>query len=164
MRTLPGSEYFLPVQLGIGMSGGCEATNLSIGTHLDCETIPGAPFLDFRNAINEVSRRSVIAVFSAVFPELLTFLTAVYKCASDGPLYLSSATANQPPRSFSAREGMQQGDTLGVLLHASALQLAIRATQGQHLQRALSVRFLAYHDHVTLLGPPSDLEVCLSLI
>ena len=157
-------QFFAPVQLGISVPGGCEAVNLAVRSHLQHAPEAGALFLDFRNAFNEISRRRAFSVLEAVFPELHPFLRSVYSCEETGPLYLGHVDAAGLPRMLFAREGVQQGDTLGPLLHACGLQLALKGAEEEFQRRQLPIRLLAYHDDVTLLGPPDALAQGLRIM
>ena len=63
-----------------------------------------------------------------------------------------------------AREGVQQGDKLGPLLHACGLQLALKGAEDEFQRRQLPIRLMAYHDDVTLLGPPDALAQGLRIM
>jgi Reverse transcriptase (RNA-dependent DNA polymerase) len=130
------NTYFAPIQLGVGVSGGCEAAVHA--TRRFVESMPDGYVLvklDFSNAFNSIHRDVMLdSVYNAV-PEIYKFC------------YLSYA---QPSVlrygcwSISSEEGSQQGDPLGPLLFCLALHPLL-----QSLRSELAI---AYIDDITIGG------------
>lgn len=102
------ADYFSPVQLGVAVSGGCEAAvhaTRRFVTHMK----PGEAVvkLDFTNAFNSIRRDAMLRAVSNSLPQIYKF------CCSS---YSSPSTLQFGDRSVVSAEGVQQGDPLGPLL------------------------------------------------
>lgn len=136
-----------PVQLGVGVRTGCEAAVHAVREYID--THIGTPNhivvkLDLTNAFNTVHRSTVIREVIRRFPAAAPLVSQAYSLPS--PLHLGST------RLWSSR-GVQQGDPLGPILFALALDPAI-----QTLGSPLNLWFL---DDGTLAGPIDSIEADL---
>ena len=105
---------FYPLQLGVGISGGCEAivhtvnhlmTSLPDNKQLTLE-------LDFSNAFNQISREAMLAKFHQHLPGLSAWMESCYTCQPI--LHLGEET-------ILSCCGVQQGDPLGPLGFALTL-------------------------------------------
>ena len=130
-----------PVQLGVGTPLGCEAAVHAVRDFAErCSGVPGNIIckLDLQNAFNSVHRRAVFDAVSRRYPAALPLLRQAY--ARPSPLFVATS------RLWSCR-GVQQGDPLGPLLFALAVDPV-----AQSLQSPMNVWFL---DDATLAGPAS---------
>ena len=140
MNTL--GDYFAPTQLGVGVSGGCEAAVHA--TRRFIEMMPAdyvVAKLDFSNACNNICRDVMLQqVFNQV-PEIYKFCCLSYEQLSI--LRYSSW-------SISSQEGMQQGDPLGCLLFCLVLQPI--------LSSLTSELRIGYIDDITVGGTLTSVE------
>jgi len=120
-------DSFTPSQLGVGVSGGCEAA-----VHATRRFLTNMPDnfvvvkIDFSNAFNCIRRDSVLAAVSASIPE-------IYRCCCLA--YNHTSILQYGQRTIASEEGVQQGDPLGPLLfclavHSLLLSLASDLTLG----------------------------------
>lgn len=101
-------NYFEPLQVGVAVSGGCEAAVHA--TRRFCENLRQDEVLvklDFSNAFNSLSRDAMLIAVADKIPEIYSFCLAAYCDKSD--LVFEGHTLH----SF---EGVHQGDPLGPLL------------------------------------------------
>lgn len=170
-----------PCQQGVGVRSACERVLHELRAQLAACPAEAAVQLDFSNAFNRVSRTAARLVAERTLPLLTPYFEwvyggegpPVYAWAADADAYLpqrppsgdrppsraTPAPALSPRRaaplrlSLRAERGAQQGDPLGPLLHALALQLPLlRLARG--FPRLL---IRAFHDDVVAVGPPADL-------
>jgi hypothetical protein len=130
-------ESLLPFQLGVGVSGGCEAA-----VHATRRFIADMPDdfvvakLDFSNAFNSVRRDIMLKAVADYLPQLYRFCHLAY----------SQPSLLKFGRHFiMSEEGAQQGDPLGPLLFCLTIQPL--------LQSLSSPLACAYIDDVTVGGP-----------
>ena len=102
--------YFAPLQLGAGVSGGCEAAIHAVRRFLDGMSSEWALVkIDFSNAFNCISRKVLLEAVSIHLPELYKFCHLSYSSHTSlafGEFLISSEV------------GVQQGDPLGPLCFA----------------------------------------------
>ena len=109
-------QHFFPAQVGVAVSGGAEAAVHAVRAWLDRHSHSQNKVLlklDFENAFNTISRDHVLSAVRSHFPALARWTAWCYGTASSlqfGTTILQSAC------------GVQQGDPLGPLLFAAALQ------------------------------------------
>ena len=109
-------QHFFPAQVGVAVSGGAEAAVHAVRAWLDRHSHSQNKVLlklDFENAYNTISRDHVLSAVRSHFPALARWTAWCYGTASSlqfGTTILQSAC------------GVQQGDPLGPLLFAAALQ------------------------------------------
>ena len=138
-------EYFQPLQLGVGLSGGAEAVlhafNRAIREEaFDPQLVMG--LVDFENAFNEVHRQRFLDIVRQYYPAVYPW---IFFCYSTGaPLFLNHDI-------LYATTGVQQGDPLGPVLFALVLHPLL-----QFLRDSLSLRVGAILDDVTFLGSPDS--------
>src|SRR6201996_7829045 len=108
------ANYFSPIQLGVTVSGGCEAA-----VHASRRFLKGMAVddvlvkLDFSNAFNTVRRDSVLNAVATRLPDLYRFCNSAY---------CSPSTLQFGERLIASQEGVQQGNPLGPLLFCLIIQ------------------------------------------
>ena len=121
MRTVGAG--LAPLQLGCGVSLGCEAAAHAARLYL--QNMPPSHLLlklDFKNAFNSLRRDKMLEAVKENVPELFNFVHSAY---------------NQPSMLFcgdrvmQSAEGVQQGDPLGPLLFCLAIQPLIQDLQSE---------------------------------
>ena len=104
--------------------------------------------LDLQNAFNSVSRQAIFNAVAERAPSLMPFLKWVYGGASH--IFVRGAPDDAEP--MLCTSGVQQGDPLGPLLFALALQGPLEAVAQDHP----AVRLVAYFDDINIVGPPQS--------
>lgn len=136
--TLLG-DSLLPLQLGVGASGGCEAAIHSTRRFL--AQLPSDHVLvklDFVNAFNCVRRDAVLAAVASTVPDIYRFCSLAYH-------HTSILQFGQ--HIILSQEGVQQGDPLGPLLFCLAVH-PLLSSLNSHLT-------IGYLDDFTLGGSSS---------
>jgi hypothetical protein len=131
------APYFAPIQLGVGVSVGCEAA-----VHACRRYVEGMPDdnimveLDFNNAFNCIHRDAMLDAVLQHAPEIYPFCYLAYGQTS----YLKYGN-----RTIPSQEGIQHGDPLSSLIFCLTIH---------PLLRALSSDFIVgYMDDITIGGP-----------
>lgn len=134
-----------PLQLGIGVRGGVELCAHALQAAAKAVRAGGTVMqsIDSVNAFNTVSRLAVAREVDAHVPELSALVRWSYGGAS--PLCDSDGSVVTDVTS-----GVRQGDPLGPLFFALALQPVLTEVKAAHA----AVDVLAYLDDVHLVGPP----------
>ena len=144
-----------PLQLGVGVKGGCEAIVHSVSAVLEDSSSPDASWtllVDFSNAFNCIDRSRMLQEVRAQIPSLSPWMECCY--GNHSLLHLQDV-------SIHSCCGVQQGDPLGPLGFALALQPIIE----QISSRVPNLKVNAWYlDDGTLVGSPSDLFQALSII
>jgi len=114
--------------------------------------------VDFENAFNTISRRAFMEAIVKYFPSLAAWVYYIYGC--EALVFSGSAIIH-------ASSGVQQGDPLGPLLFALALQPLLvdlsNMTWGENIE--FKPRVVAFHDDLTLyLSSPEHAAKCLRYI
>jgi hypothetical protein len=107
-------DYLSPLQLGVGVPGGCEAAVHATRRYV--ESMPTGHCvvkLDFSNAFNSLHRDAMLTEASERTPGIYKFLHLAYSRPS---------VLNYKGRSILSQEGVQQGDPLGASQFCSAIQ------------------------------------------
>jgi len=178
------TELVAPAQLGVGVSSACERLLLDVEAHLALHPEHAVVQLDYRNAFNLVSRAAARVMLSRALPLLTPYLDWVYGGGEVPTVYGwapdTGAGAEAPPTdvdsdvgdgaeaaplppppparlALRAERGAQQGDPLGPLLHAAALQLLLQRLRAAHSDVLIRV----IHDDVVGVGAPADLRSVL---
>ena len=143
-----------PLQLGVGVKGGCEAivhaTN-RLMTSLqdsDCWTL----LLDFSNAFNSINRQAMFVQFHRYLPGLSAWMESCYF----GQLLLLLGKDI-----IHSCCGVQQGDPLGPLGFALTLHPIIQRIKTELSALALNAWYL---DDGTLVGSSKDLSDALHIL
>lgn len=127
-------RHFWPAQVGVAVPGGAEKAIHTVRAWYHRHSTAShkvAVKLDFSNAFNTVSREAVLSAAGSHFPLLSRWATWCYR---------------QPTRLqfgdwvVESRSGVQQGDPLGPLLFASALQPL--AHELRHMGLDIAVHYL----------------------
>lgn len=107
------SGHFSPLQLGVAISGGCEAA-IHATRHFLSHMSPDEVVvkLDFSNAFNSVRRDVMLNTVSGILPQVYKFCWSAY--SGDSVLQFGN-------RSVFSSEGVQQGDPIGPLLFCLTL-------------------------------------------
>ena len=138
------SKFFAPLQHGIATDGGADLlvhdVQLLLGSHKDWLVMK----TDAKNAFNSVKRSHLLTQVSKHFPEMFPHVNQMH--AGSGPLiYLQGDS----PVILSSEEGIHQGNPLGPVMFATAIQELLTKLQNDHP----CVVVLAYLDDVFLVGP-----------
>ena len=111
-------QALAPLQLGVSIRGGSQcighALKAGIAADPDCVTAQ----LDFKNAFNCLDRTAMLKAIAKRQPRALAFATWAYQHASE--LIVNGAPDGTPP--IMSQSGVRQGDPLGPLFFALALQ------------------------------------------
>ena len=133
-----------PLQLGVGVPGGTEAVGHAVRAALAADPEAVLLTVDQANAFNSLDRSAVFAAVKERAPALLLFVQWAY----GGPtaLHVVGAPAGTPP--VESQVGVRQGDPLGPLLFALAVQKVLERTQAA----SPTVMVAALHDDISLVG------------
>ena len=145
----------IPLQLGVGVKGGCEAIIHTTSHLLSSSDDPDqcwCLFLDFSNAFNCINRESMFAEVRQRTPQLAAWMET---CYSGQPLlHLGEDTIHSCC-------GVQQGDPLGPLGFALTLQPLLERLQADVSGLRPNAWYL---DDGTLMGSPEDLAAALRIV
>ena len=145
-----------PLQVGVGVSAGCEAIVHSLASILnDGSILPESRctlLVDFSNAFNSIDRGLMFEEARARIPSMSSWLEC---CYSSQPLLLLGE------HSILSCCGVQQGDPLGPLGFAVALHPIIEKFKREVPGLLLNSWYL---DDGTLCGNPSDICSALAII
>ena len=125
-----------PRQLGVGISGGCEAAvhaTRRFSSILSSDSIIAK--LDFTNAFNSVHRDAMLESVSSLAPEIYSFCHLCY----NRPSVLKFGN-----REVLSQEGVQQGDPLGPLLFCLTIHPMLSSLKSDLV--------IGYLDDITLGG------------
>ena len=142
------SDELRPVQLGVGVPGGCEAAVHAVrcfSSNTNSKNI--IVKLDIKNAFNSIRRDHLLETCLKRTPSLFPLACLSYSSSTD--LFI-------PDTSILSASGVQQGDPLGPMLFALAIDDAARS-----LQSPLNIWYL---DDATLGGSPEVVAVDLEKI
>ena len=145
-----------PLQLGVGVRGGCEAIIHAVNSvHRDANTPPGEQWtllLDFSNAFNSIDRHSMFVEVRARIPSLAAWMECCY--GARPILHLGK-------ESILSCCGVQQGDPLGPLGFALTLQPIVQKIKAAVPRLKINAWYL---DDGTLCGSPCDLAAALRIV
>ena len=115
------NKELCPIQLGVGVSGGCESAAHSLRHYASGVANSQDTILvkaDIRNAFNTVHRSAVLQQVKARCPEIFPLMALSY--SNPTPLYIGTST-------IMSQTGVQQGDPLGPLGFTLAIDPTIRS-------------------------------------
>ena len=145
-----------PLQLGVGVKGGCEAIVHSVNRVLEDDDIPPNKrwtiLLDFSNAFNNISRNRMFEEIRSRIPRLAAWMESCY--GSQPLLHLGEDT-------LLSCCGVQQGDPLGPLGFALTLHPISERIDEEVPDLTINAWYL---DDGTLCGSPEDLAKALKII
>jgi hypothetical protein len=148
-------QFLMPFQLGVGVSSGVEAIVHGLNRVLtDPSLSPDTTlaFVDFKNAFNCVSRMAFSKIVLEEFPSIASWVLYSYGCQA--VLFVGG-------ESILSMTGVQQGDPLGPLLFALALQPLLRRLAEVRPEPMIS----SYLDDMTVgASHPSTVGECLDII
>ena len=116
-------SYFHPLQLGVGIPGGCEAAIHSARRYL--EALPSDHVLvklDFSNAFNSLHRYDMLLAVHSRLPEIYAYCHSAYS---------QSSILFHGPYMISSEEGPQQGDPVGPLLFCNTIQPMLSSLESE---------------------------------
>ena len=142
------SHQLMPTQLGVGVPLGCEAAVHAVRKYT-ANNRRGELLvkIDLSNAFNSVSREAVFTQASRRCPSVLPLISQAY--GQPTPLFIADSV-------IWSRRGVQQGDPLGPLLFALAIDPII-----QNLHSPLNIWYL---DDGTLAGPADTIAADLATL
>ena len=150
------SRILSPLQLGVGVPGGCEAIVHAVSSLQEDPSIDQTDklclLLDFSNAFNSISRENMFEEIRDRIPSMAAWLECCY--GSQPLLHLGDRTI----RSCS---GVQQGDPLGPLGFALTLHPFIEKIREVVPDLKINAWYL---DDGTLCGSASNLRAALAII
>jgi hypothetical protein len=152
-------DYLCPLQVGVGLSNGAEAIVHAINRYiadpnLHNSTVVG--MVDYENAFNKMSRQAFYDILLIVAPDLAAWVFYSYGC--DALLFSGTEI-------IEAKTGVQQGDPLGPMLFALALQPLLVQLQSLKVGNAPSPLVVAYLDDVTFIAhTPEVAAACLKFL
>lgn len=154
------AEYLSPLQVGVGVEGGIEAILHGFNRKIKSRTFTAhhvAIMVDFENAFNNINRNEFIRQVKKYFPELLPWVLFCYRY----PAWLYSGEDI-----IEARAGVQQGDPLGPLLFALALQPLLEKLQRINSQTDEPAPIVvAYLDDISIISPSvATAKRCIDLL
>ena len=138
-------EYLWPLQVGVAQPLGCEVGLQTAQQWMHRNAAEDDKVflkLDFANAFNTVSRESFLKEIRDHMPGLAAWVDWTYGCSSN------LVFGNKVLRS---ERGVQQGDPLGPLLFALALQPLLRDLHNQRRDGGLELVY-SYLDDLCLAG------------
>jgi hypothetical protein len=131
------AAYFSPLQLGVGVRGGCEAAIHTCRRYMDAMSDDHVIVkLDFANAFNSIHRDAMLNAIQSHVPEIYAFCHLAYSGHSS--LKFGS-------RLISSQEGVQQGDPLGPLIFCLTIHPLLQSLDSELV--------VSYIDDVTIGGP-----------
>ncbi|CAI5986651.1 unnamed protein product [Closterium sp. NIES-65] len=138
-------EFFLPVQYGVSVPGGAECIIHTVRSLLQENDSYVALQLDVENAFNSVKRAVFFRTLSQTdLHQLLPLVGTLY----DGPSRLLVDPRLGVEHITSSR-AVRQGDPLGPLLFAAAIQPTLQSAESL----VPEVAVVAYADDITIVGP-----------
>ena len=143
-----------PLQLGVGVKGGCEAIVHAV-TQLLSPTLDNNHWtllLDFSNAFNSINREAMFIEFRRKLPGISAWMES---CYSQQPRLLLGSNV------IKSCCGVQQGDPLGPLGFALTLQPLLEKIRSEVPSLLLNAWYL---DDGTLIGSPECLSSALSIV
>jgi len=154
-----------PLQQGVGVGNSCKRVLHELTAVLACRPTAALLQLDFKNAFCLVSLPATAAYLSHAFPLLRSYLASVHQ-GPDAPRVYGwapgdaaggeeggRAPAPLPRVWLQAARGAQQGDPLGPLIHAAAMQLALLRLAAAYPSAVIR----GLHDDVVVVAEPSEL-------
>jgi len=145
-HVVAASEFFQPLQWGVGARGGPETVARVVSLTLAANPGYVAIKFDAANAYNSVSRAYIASQLNDHFPDILPWFMRCYR----DPAAVRFRNQDGDPVDVESVEGVQQGDPLGSLLFCVALHPVLqRVAQAFH-----TATVVAYQDDIHVVCPP----------
>ncbi len=163
------SFILAPHQFGVGVKGGCEviahALHACEDMLFDDENIAtdwSIQTIDFSNAFNTVRRRFIYDELTIHFPSLIPYFQFCYSKPTN--IYFKDGTV-----AAVCSTGVKQGDPLGPLFFALALQPVLKLVSKHVLFTSTDTvntqgHLFAYLDDVTIVAPDSKMSQAVTLL
>ena len=149
------SAAFMPLQFGVCTDAANESVVNACRGFMQAEP-EGVVFLaDFKNAFNTVHRGKALKAL-AEEPEMMRLLPLA-KWAYESPAPLLMRNEQRKLTQLESTSGVRQGDPLGPMLFAMALQPVLKKLQASHP----TVSILAYLDDVVIMGKADDMPLAI---
>ena len=138
----------LPLQLGVGVSGGAQSLGHAARAALAAWDGVVLVQLDWKNAFNTMSRAAILQAVAVHAPRLLPLVKLLYRYPAQ--LHVEGAPSDTP--AIASQRGVRQGDPISGLLFALTLQGALQTVQQQHQPEDArpTAALKAYHDDCTI--------------
>ena len=147
------SRYLRPIQLGVSVSGGCEAITHAVRSYYENSHDESTVLfqMDLQNAFNVVSRRAILDSVRSHCPDLVPLVTLLY--GQPFPLTWNN-------RIIMSSAGVAQGDPLGPVLFCLVFQTLLNRIADE-IPHALIV---AYIDDCTMALSIPALNLLLDMM
>jgi hypothetical protein len=142
----------LPLQLGVGVHGGTEAIGHALQTALASDPELQLGRIDYQNAFTTMSCSAILQAGAHRAPELLAYIHWAY--GQPSRVWVVGSEDGAAPILSSV--GVRQGDSMGPILFALALQTPLEEAMAAHL--VPDAHLAAVHDDVTLVDRPNRME------
>jgi hypothetical protein len=153
-------KYLEPLQVGVGMSAGCEFAHKLVSSYLRIAPEPGILTLDIANAHNAVERIPALAQICAAIPPLAPY-AAPWLTGSSKHTCLNDAAK---PETIVAERGFDQGDPFSNIGFPLAVHGSLLEVESELRKKDPWARLVAYQDDFVILCAPTHFVSALALL